>query len=110
MNIHRLNLLNYQNIYFNSLLDVGKIFANKNFAPEIQIEVSRSLNETIIAVQQDNIHFSPENLGNKNHHLLLIPLCIAALFDSDNNNNDFQKKIYKISWKFIIIYCNVPSK
>ena len=80
--IHRFNLLNYQSIYFNNLLNIGKIFTTKNFSAEIQIETSKLLDETIIAIQQDNIHFSPECLGKKNHHLLLIPLWLSALFDN----------------------------
>ncbi len=93
--IHRFNLLNYQSIYFNNLLDIGKIFVNKDFSPEIQTETLNLLNETIIAVQQDNIHFSPECLGKKNHHLLLIPLWLSSLFDNAENNDNFQKKYIK---------------
>ena len=93
--IHRFNLLNYQSIYFNNLLNIGKIFTTKNFSAEIQIETSKLLDETIIAIQQDNIHFSPECLGKKNHHLLLIPLWLSALFDNVENNDNFQKKYIK---------------
>lgn len=93
--IHRFNLLNYQSIYFNNLLNIGKIFTTKNFSAEIQIETSKLLDETIIAIQQDNIHFSPEYLGKKNHHLLLIPLWLSALFDNVENNDNFQKKYIK---------------
>ena len=93
--IHRFNLLNYQSIYFNNLLNIGKIFTTKNFSAEIQIETSKLLDETIIAIQQDNIHFSPECLGKKNQHLLLIPLWLSALFDNVENNDNFQKKYIK---------------
>ena len=93
--IHRFNLLNYQSIYFNNLLNIGKIFTTKNFSAEIQIETSKLLDETIIAIQKDNIHFSPECLGKKNHHLLLIPLLLSALFDNVENNDNFQKKYIK---------------
>lgn len=93
--IHRFNLLNYQSIYFNNLLNIGKIFTTKNFSAEIQIETSKLLDETIIAIQQDNIHFSLECLGKKNHHLLLIPLWLSALFDNVENNDNFQKKYIK---------------
>ncbi len=73
--IHRQNLLFMQPLYWQTLLQMGA-----RYSPHYQACITL-IKETVIAVAEDDKQANPQQLGAKNHHLLLVPLLLS-------NNSD----------------------
>lgn len=86
MHVNRKILLRSQPFYWRS---VGRLAAR---FPDLWEDASVLIDETVMAVEQDDRIPSPDAWGMKNHHLLLIPMLLSG------NSSSFQKNRTGLSW------------
>lgn len=70
--IHRLTVLRAQSLFWLSAGELAKLY------PHLWVESTQLIEETILAVEKDDHFATPTLWGEKNHHLLLVPLFLSG--------------------------------